>query len=43
MGGGVIGEAIYIRVSDRKWNPVAAKRGGVPNKRWRGKSAVFCV
>ena len=43
MHGGVIGGAVYIRVSDRGWGPVAARRGGVPNRRWRGKSAVFRV
>jgi hypothetical protein len=39
----MIGEAIYIRVSDRKYNPIATKRGNVPTKSWRGKSAVFRI
>jgi hypothetical protein len=26
----MIGEAIYIRVYDRKQNPIATKRGNVP-------------
>jgi hypothetical protein len=39
----MIGEAIYIRVSDRKYNPKATKRGNVPTKSWRGKSAVFIM
>jgi hypothetical protein len=39
----VIGEAIYIRVSDRKYNPIATKRGNVPTRSWRGKSTVFLV
>jgi hypothetical protein len=26
----MIGEAIYLRVSDRKYNPIATKRGNVP-------------
>ena len=43
VGGGVIGEAICVGVPDGEWGPVAAKRGGVPNRRWRGGSAVFRV
>jgi hypothetical protein len=39
----MIGEAIYIKVSDRKYNPIATKRGNVPTKSWRGKSAVFLM
>jgi hypothetical protein len=39
----MIGEAIYIRVSDRKYNPIATKHGNVPTKSWRGKSAVFLM
>ena len=30
MSGGMIGEAICVGVSDGKWDPMAAKRGGVP-------------
>jgi hypothetical protein len=30
----MIGEAIYIRVSDRKYNPIATKRGNLPTKSW---------
>ena len=37
----MIGEAIYIRVSDRKSNPIATKRGNVLTQSWRSKSAVF--
>ena len=37
----MIGEAIYIRVYDRKYNPIATKRGNVPTQSWRGKSAVI--
>ena len=37
----IIGEAIYIRVSDRKYNPIATKRGNVLTQSWRSKSAVF--
>jgi hypothetical protein len=37
----MIGEAIYIRVSDRKYNPIATKRGNVLTQSWRSKSAVF--
>ena len=36
----MIGEVIYIRVSDRKYNPIATKRGNVPTQSWRGKSYV---
>jgi hypothetical protein len=36
----LIGEAIYIRVSDRKKNPIATKCRNVPTQNWRGKSAV---
>jgi hypothetical protein len=39
----MIGEAIYIRVSDRKKNLIATKRGNVPTRSWRGKSAVFLM
>jgi hypothetical protein len=39
----MIGEAIYIRVSDRKYNPIVTKRGNVPTKSWSGKSAVFLM
>jgi hypothetical protein len=35
----MIGEAIYIRVSDRKSNSIATKRGNVPTQSWSGKSA----
>jgi len=28
----MIGEAIYIRVSDRKYNPIATKCGNVPTR-----------
>ena len=38
-----IGEAIYIRVSNRKYNLIATQRGNVPTKSWRGKSAVFLM
>jgi hypothetical protein len=38
-----IGEVIYIRVSDRKYNPIATQRGNVPTMSWRGKSAVFLM
>ena len=37
----MIGEAIYIRVSDRKQNLIATKRGNVLTHSWRSKSAVF--
>ena len=39
----MIGEAIYIRVNNRKYNPIATKRGNVPTQSWRGKSAVFRI
>jgi hypothetical protein len=39
----MIGEAIYIRVYDRKYNPIATKRGNVPTQSWRGKSAVIHI
>jgi hypothetical protein len=39
----MIGEAIYIRVYDRKYNPIATKRGNVPTQSWRGKSAVIRI
>jgi hypothetical protein len=39
----MIGEAIYIRVSDRKWNPTATIRGNVPTQIYCGKSAVFLM
>ena len=41
MSGGIIGEAICVRVSDGRWNPMAARRGDVLTQSWRGKSAVF--
>jgi hypothetical protein len=37
----MIGEAIFIRVSERKENPIATKRGNVPRQSYMGKSAVF--
>ena len=39
----MIGEAIYIRVSDRKSNQIAMKRGNVLTQSWSGKSAVFLM
>ena len=39
----MIGEVIYIRVSDRKKNLIATKRGNVPTKSWSVKSAVFLM
>jgi hypothetical protein len=39
----MIDEAIYIRVSDRKYNLIATKRGNVPTRSWSGKSAVFLM
>ena len=39
----MIGEAIYTRVSDRKQNPIATKRGNVPTQSWSSKSAVFLM
>jgi hypothetical protein len=39
----MIGEAIYIRVSDRKQNLIATKRGNVPTQSWSGTSAVFLM
>ena len=39
----MIGEAIYIRVSDRISNPITTKRGNVPTQRWSDKSAVFLM
>ena len=39
----MIGEAIYIRVSDRKYNPIATKLGNVPIQSWRGKPAVIRI
>ena len=39
----MIGEAIYIRVSDRKYNPIATKRRNVSTQSWSGKSAVFLM
>ena len=41
VGGGVIGEAICVGVSDGKWGPIATRRGGVLSRSWRGGSAVF--
>ena len=43
MNGGMIGEAICVGVSDRKWDPIAARRGGVLTRGWRGGSTVFRV
>jgi hypothetical protein len=37
----MIGEAIYIRVSDIKLNLIATKRGNVPTQRWSGKIPCF--
>ena len=37
----MIGEAIYLRVCDRKYNPIATKRGNVLTRSCRSKSAVF--
>jgi hypothetical protein len=39
----MIGEMIYIRVSDRKYNPIATKRGNVLTQSCSGKSAVFLM
>ena len=39
----MIGEAIYMMVSDRKKNVIATKRGNVPTQSWSGKSAVFLM
>ena len=39
----IIGEVVYIRVSDRKSNPIATKRGNVPTQSWSGKSAAFLM
>jgi hypothetical protein len=39
----IIGEVIYIRVSDRKSNLIAMKRGNVPTQSWSSKSAVFLM
>ena len=37
------GEAIYIRVSNRKYNLIATQRKNVPTKSWRGKVPVFLM
>jgi len=37
----MIVEVIYIRVSDRKQNPIATQCRNVPTQSWSGKSAVF--
>jgi len=37
----MIGEAIYIRVLDRKYNLIATKHGNVPRSSVWGKSAVL--
>jgi hypothetical protein len=37
------GEVIYIKVSDRKYNLIATKRGNVPTQSWSGKSAVLLM
>jgi hypothetical protein len=37
------GEVIYIKVSDRKYNLIATKRGTVPTQSWSGKSAVLLM
>jgi hypothetical protein len=39
----MIGEAIYIRVSDRKQNPIATKHGNVSTQSWSGKSTVILM
>jgi len=39
----MIGEAIYIRISDRKLNLITMKRGNVPTQSWSSKSAVFLM
>jgi hypothetical protein len=39
----MIGEAIYIRVSNRKKNPIATKLGNVSMQSCSGKSAVFLM
>jgi hypothetical protein len=39
----IIGEVIYIRVSDRKLNPIATKRGNVPTQSCCVKFAVFLI
>ena len=44
MNGGVIGEAIYIGVSDGKWDLIAAECGGVPTRGWVRRVSCFpCV
>jgi hypothetical protein len=42
MNGKMIGEAIYIRVSDRKENQIATKRGNVLTQSWRA-NPLFSV
>jgi hypothetical protein len=32
----MIGEAVYVRVSDGKYNPIAMKRGNVPTQSCSG-------
>jgi hypothetical protein len=39
----MIGDGIYIRVSDRKLNLIATKRGNMPTQSWSSKSAVFLM
>jgi hypothetical protein len=39
----MIGEAIYIRFSDRNINLIATKHGNVPTQSWSGKYAVFLM
>ena len=39
----IIGEALDIRFSDKKLNPIATKRGNVPTQSCCGKSAVFLI
>jgi hypothetical protein len=39
----MVGEAIYMRVSDKKYNQIATKRGNMPTQNWIGKSAVFLM
>jgi len=39
----MIGEAVYVRVSDGKYNPIAMKRGNVPMQSCSGKSTVLLM
>jgi hypothetical protein len=39
----MIGEAIYIRLSDRKYNSIATKRGNMSTQSCSSKSAVFRI